>query len=188
MFLEFHEFETKYLAGVYKRHWTTIYVEYMLNHIVRAGNCDMIIVNKKIAVTYCQQALFILKVFIKCSLHCFLNILYVFFCVIICVYTCWKPVVLEKQFFLFHVLDLNPMFANQDPPPPTLRPRNSCICLCLSRRRRIVHKYPDCAHFLLVGRRSERLCRRLVQFNRPDYEKFEHSQKRLLDLEFWYLS
>ena len=31
MFLEFHEFETKYLAGVYKRHWTTIYVEYMLN-------------------------------------------------------------------------------------------------------------------------------------------------------------
>ena len=26
----------------------------------------------------------------------------------------------------------------------------------------VVHKYPDCAHFLLVGRRSERLCRRLV--------------------------
>ena len=26
----------------------------------------------------------------------------------------------------------------------------------------VVHKYLDCAHFLLVGRRSERLCRRLV--------------------------
>ena len=50
-------------------------------------------------------------------------------------------------------------------PPPTLRPRNPCICPCLSRRRRIVHKYPDCAHFLLVGRRSERLCRRLVDVN-----------------------
>ena len=33
---------TKYLAGVYKRHWTTIYVEYMLNYIVRAGDCHMI--------------------------------------------------------------------------------------------------------------------------------------------------
>ena len=36
-----------------------------------------IIVNKKKAVTYCEQALFVVKVFIKCSLH-----------VIICVYTC----------------------------------------------------------------------------------------------------
>ena len=26
----------------------------------------------------------------------------------------------------------------------------------------VVHNYPDCAHFLLVGRRSKRLCRRLV--------------------------
>ena len=42
MFLKFHEYETKYLAGVYKQHSTTIYVEYMLNHIVRAGDCDMI--------------------------------------------------------------------------------------------------------------------------------------------------
>ena len=33
MILEFNEFETKYLAGVYKRHWTTIYVEYMLNYV-----------------------------------------------------------------------------------------------------------------------------------------------------------
>ena len=28
-----------------------------------------------------------------------------------------KPVVLEKQFFLFHVLDLNPIFGNQDSCP-----------------------------------------------------------------------
>ena len=60
-----------------------------------------------------------------------------------------------KQFFLFYVLDLNPIFGNQDP-PPTFRPRN--ICPCLSRSI----QYLNCAHFLLVGRRSERLCRRLV--------------------------
>ena len=46
----------------------------------------------------------------------FVEYLYAFFYIIICVYTCWKPVVLEKQFFLFHVLDLNPIFANEDPP------------------------------------------------------------------------
>ena len=65
------------------------YVEYMLNYIVRAGDCHMIrlasiclnfyppksalyiivalvfriIVNKKKSVTYCQQVLFIVKVF-----------------------------------------------------------------------------------------------------------------------------
>ena len=43
MFLEFYEFETKYLAGVYKRHRTTIYVEYMLNYIVQAGDCRMLV-------------------------------------------------------------------------------------------------------------------------------------------------
>ena len=37
-----------------------------------------IIVNKKKAVPYCQQALFIVEVFIKCSLHCLLNIRYAF--------------------------------------------------------------------------------------------------------------
>ena len=46
---------------------------------------------------------------------------------------------LEKQLLLFHVLDLNPIFANQDTPPPTIRPRNSCICPYLSRRRRSTH-------------------------------------------------
>ena len=74
--------------------------------------------------------------------------------------------VLEKQFFLFHVLDLNPIFANEDPPPPNLRPRNSCICLCMSRRRHSQRvdstQISRLCHFLLVGRRSERLCRRLV--------------------------
>ena len=43
MFLEFHEFETKYSAGTYKRHRTTIYVEYMLNYIVRGGDCHMLV-------------------------------------------------------------------------------------------------------------------------------------------------
>ena len=42
MFLEFHEFETKYLAGVYKQHRTTIYVEYMLNYIVQADDYHML--------------------------------------------------------------------------------------------------------------------------------------------------
>ena len=42
---------------------------------------------------------------------------YALFYVIICVYTWRKPVVLEKQFFLFHVLDLNPIFGNEDPSP-----------------------------------------------------------------------
>ena len=87
----------------------------------------------------CQQALFIVKVFIKCSLHYLLNIFYAFFYLIICIYTCMlKTCGLEKQLFLFHVLDLNPIFANQDP-TPTIRPRNSSICPCLSRRRRSTH-------------------------------------------------
>ena len=64
---------------------------------------------------------------------------------------------LEKQLLLFHVLDLNPTFANQDtPPPPTIRPRNSCICPYLSRRRRSTHFFSSaggvnaCAGVLIV--------------------------------------
>ena len=42
-------------------------------------------------------------------------------CFVLChnlrLYTCRKPVVLEKQFFLFHALDLNPIFGNEDPSP-----------------------------------------------------------------------
>ena len=38
----------------------------------------------------------------------------------------------------------------------------STISRYISRAQCVVHKYPDCVHFLLVGRRSERLCRRLV--------------------------
>ena len=53
----------------------------LLNHytiiMALAFRIIRIIVNKK-AVTYCQQALFIVKVFIKCSLHCLLNIRYAF--------------------------------------------------------------------------------------------------------------
>ena len=98
---------------VHKKAWTFILLNPHYTFIMALA--FRIVVNKKKTVTYCQQA--IVKVFIKCSLHCLLNILYAFFYVIICVYTCRKPVVLEKQFFLFmHVLDLNLIFANQDPP------------------------------------------------------------------------
>ena len=76
-----------------------------------------IIVNKKKAVTYCQQALSIAKVFIKCSFALFVEYP---LCFLLChnlrlhmLKTCG----IGKQFFLFHVLDLNPIFGNQDPHP-----------------------------------------------------------------------
>ena len=102
-----------------------------------------IIVIKNEAVTYCQQALFIVKVFIKCSLHCLLNMRYALFYVIICVYTCRKPVVLEKQFFLFH--DSCARFKShlwKSRPFPTLRQRNICICPSLSRSTQISRLCP----------------------------------------------
>ena len=96
---------------VHKKAWTFT----LLNphYTVIMALAFRMVVNKKKAVTYCQQALFIVKVFIAL----FVEYLYAFFYVIICVYTCWTPVVLEKQFFLFHVLVLNPIFASEDPPP-----------------------------------------------------------------------
>ena len=69
---------------------------------------------------------------------------------------------LEKQLFLFHVLDLNPIFANQDA-TPTIRPRNSCICPCLSRRRCSTHFFSSaggvnaCAGVLLYIQRFRRI-------------------------------
>ena len=64
------------------------------------------------------------KSVIECLLHCLLNIPRnigdAFFYVVTCVYTSWKAVVL---LFLFHVLDCNAIFANQDL-LPTLRPGN----------------------------------------------------------------
>ena len=48
------------------------------------------------------------------------------------------------------------------PPPPHFKTKKSRICPCLSRRRRSTQISRLC-HFLLVGRRSERLCRRLVR-------------------------
>ena len=56
----------------------------LLNHYtVIMALAFRIIVNKKEAVPICQQALFIVKVFIKCSLHCLLNMRYALFYVII---------------------------------------------------------------------------------------------------------
>ena len=119
-----------------------------------------IIVNKKKSVTYCQQVLFIVKVFCVHKVFIALFVEYPL-CFLLChnlrlhmLKTCsiGKTVLsVSCARFKSHICKLRH-------PPPTLRPRNPCICPCLSRRRRSIHKYPDCAHFLLVGRRSERLC------------------------------
>ena len=108
------------------------------------------------------------KSVIEGLLHCLLNIprniLDAFFYVITCVYTSWKTVVLpiKKKLFLFHVLDCNAIFANQDP-LPTLRPGNFDLHTKMpAPAYAVVHKCPVCADLLLVGRRSERLCTRLV--------------------------
>ena len=69
------------------------------------------------------------KSVIECLLHCLLNIPRnigdAFFCVITCVYTSEKLwyYLFKKKLFLFHVLDCNAIFANQDL-LPTLRPGN----------------------------------------------------------------
>ena len=105
------------------------------------------------------------KSVIECLLHCLLNIPRnigdAFFYVVTCVYTSWKTVVL---LFLFHVLDCNAIFANQDL-LPTLRPGNFDLHTKMPGSApawAVVHKCPVCADLLLVCRRSERLCRRLV--------------------------
>ena len=138
----------------------------LLNHYtVITALAFMIIVNKKNAVLLCQQVLLIVKVFIECLLHCLVNIPRniggAFFYVITCVYTSWKTVVL---LFLFHVLDCNAIFANRDL-LSTLRPGNFDLHTKMpgfAPAWAVVHKCPVCADLLLVGRRSERLCRRLV--------------------------
>ena len=108
------------------------------------------------------------KSVIECLLHCLLNIPRnigdAFFYVITCVYTSWKTVVL---LFLFHVLDCNAIFANQNL-LPTLRPGHFDLHTKMPGSApawAVVHKCPICADLLLVGRRSERLCRRLVPSN-----------------------
>ena len=98
-----------------------------------------IIVNKKKAVTYCQQALFIvkLKVFIKRSLHCLLNILYAFY-VIICIHML-KTCGIGKTVVSVLCARFKSHICMQIKTPFPTRPRNSCICPCLSRRRRSTH-------------------------------------------------
>ena len=73
----------------------------LLNHyIVIMGLAFRIIVNKKKAFTYCQQALCI-----NCSLHCLLNIRYAFLlCHNLRLHTQKTPGHgIEKQFFLFYM-------------------------------------------------------------------------------------
>ena len=92
------------------------------------------------------------KSVIECLLHCLLNIPRnigdAFFYVITCVYTSWKTVVL---LFLFHVLDCNAIFANQDL-LPTLRPGNFDQHTKMPGSApawAVVHKCPVCADLLL---------------------------------------
>ena len=142
----------------------SIELQYMLNYIVRAGDCDMIcwivgfnltfdvhkkpdnftlrnhytvimalafriIPNKKKAVTYCKQALFIVKVFIKCSLHACHNLR------LHMLKTCGigKTVVsVSCARFKSHIW--------KSKPSHTLRPTN--ICPCLSRSAEISRLCP----------------------------------------------
>ena len=115
-----------------------------------------IIVNKKKSVTYCQQVLFIVKVF--------------------CVHKVFIALFVEYPlcFLLRHNLHLHMLktcsigktvlsvscarfkshICKLGPPPPTLRPRNPCICPCLSRRRRstqISRLCPFLTHGYSVG-------------------------------------
>ena len=130
------------------------------------GDCNMICWFKQEECSHLMPASLVYsKSVIECLLHCLLNIPRnigdAFFYVITCVYTSWKTVVL---LFLFHVLDCNAIFANQDL-LSTLRPGNFDLHTKMPGSApawAVVHKCPVCADLLLVGRRSERLCRRLV--------------------------
>ena len=87
-----------------------------------------IIVNKKKAVTY-WQALFIVKVLIKCSLHCLLNIRYAFLlCHNLRLHTPKTPGIGKCTRlctrFKSHIWKSRPSLS--------LRPRNVGICPCLS--------------------------------------------------------
>ena len=138
----------------------------LLNIRSTRGDCNMICWFKQEECSHLMAACLVYsKSVIECLLHCLLNIRRnigdAFFYVITCVYTSWKTVVL---LFLFHVLDCNAIFANQDL-LPTLRPGNFDLHTKMpgsAPAQAVVHKCPVCADFLLVGRRSDRLCRRLV--------------------------
>ena len=117
---------------MYKRYWTTIYIKiYDICWISLCcsstrGDCNMICWFKQEECSHLMPAASLVysKSVIECLLHCLLNIPRnigdAFFYVITCVYTSWKTVVL---LFLFHVLDCNAIFANQDL-LPTLRRGN----------------------------------------------------------------
>ena len=98
-----------------------------------------IIVNKKKSVTYCQQVLFIVKAFCVHKVFIALFVEYPL-CFLSChnlrlhvlkIYSIGKTVLsVSCARFKSHICKLRP------PPPPTVRPRNTCICPCMSRRRR----------------------------------------------------
>ena len=103
---------------MYKRYWTTISVEIYVELYCSStrGDCNIICWFKQEECSHLMPASLVYsKNVIECLLHCLLdiprNIGDAFFYVITCVYTSWKTVVL---LFLFHVLDCNAIFANQD--------------------------------------------------------------------------
>ena len=157
---------------MYKRYWTTRYVKIYVELYCSStrGDCNMICWFKQEECSHLMPAASLVysKSVIECLLHCLLNIPRnigdAFFYVVTCVYTSWKTVVL---LFLFHVLDCNAIFANQDL-LPTLRPGNFDLHTKMPGSApawAVGHKCPVCADLLLVCRRSERLCRRLVVYN-----------------------
>ena len=114
----------------------------LLNHytVIRAL-AFMIIVNKKKAVTYCQQALFIVEVFIKCSLHCLLNIRYAFLlCHNLRLQTPKTPGIGKTVLSVSCTRFKSHVWKSR--PSPSLRPRNICICPCLSRSTQISRLCP----------------------------------------------
>ena len=114
----------------------------LLNHYtVIMALAFRIIVNKKKAVTYCQQALFIVKVFIKCSLHCLLNIRYAFLlCHNLRLHKPKTPGIGKTVLSASCARFKSHIWKSR--PSPTLRPRNICICPCLSRSTQISRLCP----------------------------------------------
>ena len=137
-----------------------------------------IIVNKKKSVTYCQQVLFIVKVFCVHKLFIALFVEYPL-CFLLChnlhlhmLKTCsiGKTVLsVSCARFKSHICKLRH-------PPSSLSPRNPCICPCLSRRRRSTQISRLCP-FSSRRRRSERLSRRLVNEQTPTPAKNDHDPR-----------
>ena len=144
-----------------------------------------IMVNKK-SVTYCQQVLFIVKVF---CVHKVLIALFIEYplCFLLChnlrlhmLKTCsiGKTVLsVSCARFKSHICKL------RHPPPPTLRPRNPCICPCLSCRWRSAQISRLCPiSFSSAG--GANACAGVLFDGLPSYLHKQNARERLSGLEF----